>query len=256
MIGLTEIMARLRGEGGCPWDRQQTLESLKQYLIEESYEVIDAIDSGNPERHLDELCDLLLQVLFQSQIRREEGKFSFDDVVESLEKKLVRRHPHVFGEERAETAEQVLKRWEEIKGSEKGSKTRESVLDGVPKALPALVKAQRIQSRAARIGFDWADTEGVVAKLEEELVEVKETIAEKEPRRQKEELGDLLFSAVNLSRFLGISAELALQEAVERFSGRFRVAERLAAADGRKLSDCGLDEMERYWQVAKGEEGG
>ncbi|TFH14810.1 MAG: nucleoside triphosphate pyrophosphohydrolase [Lentisphaerales bacterium] len=251
MTGLTDIMAKLRGEGGCPWDRQQTLESLKQYLIEESYEVIDAIDSGDPERHRDELCDLLLQVLFQSQIRNEEGKFSFADVVEALEQKLVRRHPHVFGEETAETPEQVLKRWEEIKGSEKGSKTRDSVVDGVPRALPALVKAQRIQSRTARGGFDWPDTDGVVAKIEEELQEVRETIAQQDADRQKEELGDLLFSVVNLSRFLGISAELALQEAVDRFCSRFRTVEKLAEANGEKMSDCNLEKMEQYWQAAK-----
>ncbi|MEI6971055.1 MAG: nucleoside triphosphate pyrophosphohydrolase [bacterium] len=257
MKQVIDLMSRLRSRGGCPWDREQTLESLQQYLIEECYELIDAVDSGEVERHMDELGDVLLQVVFQAQIRKEQGKFTFDDVVKTLAAKLIRRHPHIFGSEKARTPAQVLKRWEAIKAQEKkdkGESTR-SAVDGVPNRLPALLKAQRVQARASRVGFDWKEVEGVVAKIEEELAEVKQAMSRRSEKELKHEIGDLLFAVVNLSRFKRISAELALESAVNRFVRRFKAVEARVHRKGRRVSECSLEELEKHWQAVKVQHG-
>ncbi len=253
MKKLLDLMAKLRSAKGCPWDREQTVESLQQYIIEECYEVIDAVDSGVASKHMDELGDLLLQVVFQAQIRKEQGLFGFDDVVKNLSAKLVRRHPHVFGSESAHTPAQVLKRWEEIKSVERKGKTNAnpSAVDGIPRRLPALLKAQRVQSRVARVGFDWKEVKGVVEKIEEELGEVKQAMASRNEKRIKSEIGDLIFAVVNLSRFQRISAEVALESAVNRFVGRFKALEARVRSEGRKVSDCTIEELEAHWQAVK-----
>lgn len=253
MKQVIDLMSRLRSRGGCPWDREQTLESLQQYLIEECYELIDAVDSGDVARHMDELGDVLLQVVFQAQIRKEQGKFDFGDVVKTLAAKLIRRHPHIFGSEKARTPAQVLKRWEAIKALEKKEKgeVSRSAVDGVPHRLPALLKAQRVQARASRVGFDWKEVSGVVEKIEEELAEVKKALSRGSQKELKHEIGDLLFAVVNLSRFQRISAEVAMESAVNRFIRRFQAVEERVRRGGRKVSDCSLDELEAHWQAVK-----
>lgn len=243
------IVDRLRDEGGCPWDRVQTLETLKDSFIEECYEVIDAIDSGNIKHHMEELGDLLLHVCLQARIRKEEGAFVFNDVVERISEKLVRRHPHVFGDTPAEDPITALKTWESMKAEEK--KERNSILDGVPRQLPALHRAQRLQGRAARVGFDWDKVENVVAKIEEELEETKTALAEGNSEKLKDEIGDLIFAVVNLSRFQNISAEDALAGTIGKFIYRFQYVEKKIKEAGRELRNCSLDEMEHYWQESK-----
>lgn len=253
MKQVIDLMTRLRSRGGCPWDREQTLESLQQYLIEECYELIDAVDSGDVAKHMEELGDVLLQVVFQAQIRKEQGKFGFEDVVKTLAAKLIRRHPHIFGTEKARTPAQVLKRWEAIKLREMAGKgeSRGSAVDGVPHRLPALLKAQRVQARASRVGFDWKKVDGVIEKIEEELAEVRKALASGNERELKHEIGDLLFAVVNLSRFRRISAEVALESAVNRFVNRFRGVEERVRHAGREVSDCSLEELETHWQAVK-----
>src|ERR1035437_9885937 len=206
MEELLEIMRRLRAPGGCPWDREQTLDTLKPFLIEECYEVLDAIESGDPARHEEELGDVLLQVVFQAQLRTEAGQFGFDAVARRLAGKLIRRHPHVFADNKVADSADVLRNWEKIKAVEKRGE-RESAVDGVPRHLPALMKAHQVQSRAARVGFDWSAMHGVVAKIDEELAEVKAALASGNSAHVAEEIGDLLFSVVNLSRFQNLQAE-------------------------------------------------
>jgi len=250
---LLEIMRRLRAPDGCPWDREQSLESLKKNLVEETYEVIDAIDSGDRSLLREELGDLLLQVVFQSQICAEEGAFDFQAVAQSIADKLVRRHPHVFGDVKVADSEEVLKNWEQIKRLEKGDTPRSAVA-GVPRHLPALHKAQQVQSRAARVGFDWRETKDVLAKIEEELVEIRMAMAQESAERVRDEIGDLLFAVVNLTRFLGHEAEDVLNLTVSRFSRRFQYVEDKVHGANRKLTDCPLEELEALWQEAKGEE--
>lgn len=250
---LLEIMRILRSDQGCPWDREQTLETLRQNLVEESYEVIDAIESGDRSKLREELGDLLLQIVFQAQICAEEGAFAFDDVAGAIEEKLIRRHPHVFGDTAVSGSEEVLKNWERIKSEEKGEGKR-SVVEGIPRHLPALHKAQQVQSRVARVGFDWKNAAEVVAKLDEELAEVRTAIVHEQPDRIREEIGDLLFTVVNLARFLGHNAEEALNGTVNRFMRRFREVEARAHADGRTVTDCSLEELDRYWDRVKNEE--
>jgi len=247
---LLEIMRILRSDQGCPWDREQTLETLRQNLVEESYEVIDAIEAGDRSTLREELGDLLLQIVFQSQICAEEGAFTFDDVAAAIEEKLIRRHPHVFGDTAVTGTEEVLKNWERIKSEEKGEGKR-SVVEGIPRHLPALHKAQQVQSRVARVGFDWKNAADVAGKLDEELAEVRAAIAHQQPDRIREEIGDLLFTVVNLARFLGHNAEEALNETVTRFMRRFREVEERAHADGRAVTDCSLEELDRYWDGVK-----
>lgn len=254
MKRVTGIMRRLRAPDGCPWDREQTLESLREHLLEECYEVLDAMESGDAKKHKEELGDLLLQVVFQSQIRNEMGHFGFNDVAETLAEKLVHRHPHVFGKTRLKTSAEVLKSWEKIKAREKSKDINRSALSGIPRTLPALLKAQRSQAKAARVGFDWKDVRGVMDKIEEELREVKDALKNGDKAHLEHEIGDLMFAVVNLSRFKKISAEIAMDRAVARFARRFQGVEQRVESEGRHMSDCTLDELEAHWQVVKEEE--
>jgi len=247
---LLRIVARLRGKKGCPWDREQTLQSLKPQLLEECYEVLEAIDSGDRAHHEEELGDLLLHVVLQAQIRREKGDFSFQDVAHRISEKLIRRHPHVFGNLKVKDARQVLKNWEMIKAGEKETPDP-SVLDGIPRRLPALLRAHRIQARVARVGFDWEKTEDVVRKVREEVGEMSRAIRARRPAEVREEIGDLLFALVNLSRFLDVNADEALQQANVKFMGRFREVERRIRRKGKSLRDCTLAEMDAEWERVK-----
>ncbi len=271
---LVQIMTRLRGEGGCPWDRTQTRDSLKPYLVEEAYEVLDTIDAKDDAKLKEELGDVLLQVLFHAEIGRELHTFTIDDVLETLAEKLIRRHPHVFGEATPDspvvkTAAEVVHRWEEIKRKEKTDRARngeeESALEGVPRALPSLLRAYQLQVRAARVGFDWPAGENgydqVVAKVHEELKEVDEargdalrSESDAARRRLEDEVGDLLFSLVNLARRLTVNPEEALRGAVNRFSDRFIYMERAARAEGRALGAMTATDMDRLWNAAKAAE--
>ena len=249
-----DIMRRLRDpQGGCPWDREQNLESLKPFLIEECYELIDAIDSGDVEKHKEELGDMLLQIIFQVQLRQEKGEFGFDDICTVLAEKLIRRHPHVFSDVTVTGSKDVLTKWEEIKNKEKKSGKR-SVVDGVPAHLPALMKAHQVQSRAARVGFDWSAIHDVMAKLEEELEETKQAIRDGDRDHIAEEIGDLLFSVVNLSRFQKLHAEELLAATVRKFSRRFQGVEALVHEKGKLMTDCSLAELDACWNEIKRQE--
>jgi len=248
---LVELMHRLRGEGGCPWDREQTRESLKPFLIEEAYEVLEALDEGDLEKYKEELGDLLLQAVFHAQIAREQREFTIEDVLRTLVEKLVRRHPHVFGEAKASSAHEVLHNWELMKRDERREKEgKASALEGVPKELPALLRAQRLQDKAARVGFDWKHIEEVWGKVEEEFGELREAVQER-PERVEAEFGDLLFALVNLSRFLEVNAEEALRKSIARFIARFRYIEEEMARRGKALEKASLDEMDALWEEAK-----
>lgn len=255
---LVAIMARLRSPGGCPWDRAQSREDLKPYLVEETYEVLDAIECGDPAKLREELGDLLLQVIFHSRIAEEEGSFSVEDVCRSINEKLVRRHPHVFGEVRADTPEEVLQNWEAIKKEEKrdnGAKDP-SALDGVPRVLPALLKAYRLGQKAARVGFDWEERRQVEDKVREEWDELREAVASGRKDRVREELGDFLFALANLSRFLEVDPEDALQLSNAKFQRRFRALEKEARLEGRDIHGMTLAEMDALWERIKGRERG
>ena len=251
---LVETVARLRGPGGCPWDREQTHASLKRYVIEETYEVIDAIDSGEPAKLEDELGDLLLQVLLHAQISSETNGFDIADVCARIREKLQRRHPHVFADAQVSGVEDVLHNWEQIKRAEPGNEDRESVLDGVPKSLPALMRAAKISKKAARTGFDWPEIGAIVEKLREETAELEEAVAKGDKNEVRAEIGDLLFTIVNLARFQGIDPEEALTEMLGRFVMRFNRIEAVAAQNGRNIADMTIDEMDAIWNVAKGDE--
>jgi len=248
---LQEIVARLRAPDGCPWDREQTHASLRSELLEETYEVLEALDSGDPHRLKEELGDLLLEVALHLQIALEEGEFRPPEVIGHVVDKLIRRHPHVFGELEVAGREEVLRNWEFIKRQERetGGQVGRSMLDGVAASLPALARAQALQDRASRVGFDWEDVAGVLGKVEEELAEFR---AAQTADEQKHEIGDLLFSLVNLARWLDVDAESALREANDRFTARFKKVEARAAEQGRALTEYSLDELDAFWQVAKG----
>lgn len=252
---LLGIMQRLRGPGGCPWDREQTLESLKSDLIEEAYEVIDAIESGNCSHLEEELGDLLLQVVFQSQICEEDGHFEFSDVATAIADKLERRHPHVFGEVQVADSGEVLQNWDAIKKAEKkeGGKLA-SIVSGIPKHLPALQKAHQVQKRAARAGFDWKHIDDVFDKLHEEIDELKEAISRNHEADIRDELGDLLFSAVNVSRYLGHNPEELLNHNIKKFISRFQKVEEKVHASGKEFKAFTLDELDSFWDEAKREE--
>lgn len=249
---LVDVMERLRSDDGCPWDREQTLSSLKPFLLEETYEVLEAIDSENVDDHKEELGDLLLQVLFQSKIREEEGSFDIAEVARGITDKLIRRHPHVFAGERLASSEEVVQNWEDIKRNEK--KDRDSILDGVPEALAALLRSQRLQEKAARAGFDWEHTEDVWPKVEEEMEELRQAEASGDAASVEQEVGDLLFSVVNLSRHLGVDAEDALRKSSRRFERRFREVERRLSKRGRSPSEASLQELDELWDEVKSEE--
>lgn len=250
---LLRLMRTLRSAKGCPWDREQTHRSLKQNLVEESYEVLDAIDRGDADHLAEELGDLLLQVVFHAQIASESGRFTFDDVARHIADKLVRRHPHVFGDVKVSGSADVLRNWDRIKRSEKEGAPR-SVIAGIPRHLPALHKAQQVQKRVARVGFDWDAAHQVVDKIEEELAEVRQAMRSGRPRHVREEIGDLLFAVVNLSRFLGHSAEEALDETIAKFTRRFQAVEQRLHRQGRKVTDCRLAELDALWDAVKTDE--
>jgi ATP diphosphatase len=251
---LHDIMTRLRNpETGCPWDRVQTLETLKPCVLEETYELLSAMDKPeDKENHIEELGDVLLQVMFQCVMAEEKGDFSFDDVANAISDKLVSRHPHVFGDTVAEDPATVLKNWEQIKQQEHKKELRHSALDGVPSALPALLKAQRTQEKASRVGFDWKDSSGPLAKIHEEIDELDEAIKEgHSPEHIKEELGDILFAVTNYARHIKSDAESALQGTTSKFSRRFRAVEAEAKAQGKSLKDMTLEEMDAIWDAVK-----
>ncbi|MGE5529273.1 MAG: nucleoside triphosphate pyrophosphohydrolase [Patescibacteria group bacterium] len=257
MQRLAAVMARLREEGGCPWDRAQDHKTLKPYLIEEAYEVLEAIDEDRPDKLREELGDLLLQVVFHARIEEEAGRFDLADVAEEIADKLIRRHPHVFAELRVDGVDGVLANWDKIKRHEYGGE-RPSALSGVPEALPALARAEKIQAKAAKVGFDWEDADGPMGKVEEEWREFREELAavksggaERTRARLAEELGDMLFALVNVARFLEIDAEDALRRTTRKFARRFARIEEAAAASGRRLEGMSLAEMDLLWDEAK-----
>jgi len=249
---LLSLMERLRGPGGCPWDREQTLQSLRPYVLEETYEVLEAIDAGDVREHREELGDLLLQIVFQAQLRREEGAFDFADVAEAISGKLVSRHPHVFGDAEVKDAEGVLRQWAALKREEKRKKGRgQSVLEGVPREMPALARADRLTEKASRIGFDWPEASGARAKLDEELGELDRAIAGGDRAEVEHELGDALFALANLARKLAIAPEEALRGAIARFVSRFEHIERELEKRGVPHGKATLAEMDAIWDEAK-----
>jgi tetrapyrrole methylase family protein/MazG family protein len=247
---LMTIMRRLRGPGGCPWDAEQTHESLTRYLLEETYEVIEAIDEKSPDLLKEELGDLLLQPVFHAVIAEEAGTFTMDDVIRSICDKLVRRHPHVFGDMVIHDSTAQIENWEQIKKAEKGDQ-RKSALSGVPPHLPALLKAQKISEKASRVGFDWEHADQVFAKVMEELHEFEEAWAKDDQAHMEDELGDLLFAIVNLGRFLSLNPEEALRKTINRFQQRFQYVEESLAAQGRHMNDTPLADMDSLWEEAK-----
>lgn len=251
---LVETVAKLRAPDGCPWDREQTHDSLKRYAIEETYEVVEAIESGDPSQLEDELGDLMLQVLLHAQISSESEGFDIADVCVRLREKLQRRHPHVFGTTQVSGVDDVLTNWEQIKRGEPGYEHRKSVLDGVPNSLPALMRAAKLSKKAAKTGFDWPDVSAIVEKLREETGELDEAVKTGDRDEIKSEIGDLLFTVVNIARFEGIDPEEALREMLERFNFRFRKIEEKAEQSGRNIGDMTLAEMDAVWNEAKGRE--
>ncbi len=251
---LVEIIARLRAPGGCPWDREQTHESLKRYLLEEAYEALEAIDASDPDKLCEELGDVLIQVVLHAQLAAEQQQFDIEQIARRTARKLIWRHPHVFGRVKVSGSGEVLANWERLKRREPSASSRTSVLDGIPRALPALQQAVKIQKKVARVGFDWSDARGPLAKVREELGELEEAQAQGEQEAIEAELGDLLFALANLARFLQADPEDALRRANERFATRFRAMERLSAERGLQLADLSLAQMDELWEQVKGEE--
>ncbi len=253
MNRLVLVMERLLAPGGCPWDREQTLDTLRPFLVEETYEVLDALARGDVAGHCEELGDLMMQIVFHAAIRRAEGAFDIDAVIAGISDKLVRRHPHVFGEAAGvDTADKVLAQWDQIKAAEKAGKgeKKKRVLDGIPKG-PALARAQKVGQRCGKVGFDWPGWEGSFAKIEEEVREVKDAIGDNDARQVHAELGDLLLACVNLARKLGVDAENALVDATERFERRFEIVEDRLAERGKTPQQSTLEEMDTLWDEAK-----
>lgn len=259
---LVAVQARLRAPKGCPWDREQTHQTLRTYLLEEAYEVLEALDTGNDAKFAEEMGDLLLQVVFHSQIASEEGRFTVADVIREIHDKMIRRHPHVFGETRAKDSKEVLRNWEQIKAQERrlskvksekgeGSKEASSLLDGVSRALPATLEGFQLTRKASRIGFDWDNADGVIDKMREETAELEIALNDKDQRKIEEEMGDFLFAAVNLARFVHVDPEIALKNANAKFSRRFRAMEARARESGREFKDLPREEMEALWDATK-----
>ena len=265
---LVELQIRLLAPNGCAWDREQTHESLRTYLIEEAYEVLDALESGDPDKFAEELGDLLLQIIFHSQLASQAGRFNVGDVIERVHTKMVRRHPHVFGSDKADSAADVLKNWEQLKAEERrqdraarglsnaedADEKSASLLSGIPRTLPAVMEAYQLTRRASRVGFDWPNVAGVLEKLREEVEELEAEIANKNKAKIESEAGDLLFSVVNVVRFLKLDPEIALKKANRKFTDRFRGMEKESATAGRKLADLNVTELDAFWISAKARE--
>lgn len=256
---LVELMDTLRGPGGCPWDQEQTPETLKAMLIEESYEVLEALDWSSPAALCDELGDLLLQIVFHSRIAKERGEFDIDDVCRSIHEKMVRRHPHVFGTARFESSGELLREWERIKAGEKGdqdqNEERKALLDALPDRLPAIYATYQMSAKAARVGFDWPNLEALGGKVLEEFQELAVAVRDRNEAEIKEEVGDFLFAAVNVARFLQVDPETSLSRANHKFSRRYASMEDYFGRQGKSLAEVTPEEMERQWQRQKREAG-
>lgn len=248
---LREIVERLRGENGCPWDQVQTHQSMRGDFLEEAYEVIDAIDKNDIPNLQEELGDVLLHIVFHSSIEAGQGAFTLDDVIDGIARKMVYRHPHVFGDLHVENADEVLANWEKLKKKEKQTRTQTDVLKNVPDALPALTRAEKIQKKAANVGFDFNDTQQAMQKVQEEMNELTEAIQQGEETHIEEEFGDILFALVNVARFLKINPEFSLTKASKKFINRFECVENSALSEGRQLSEMTLEEMDLLWEKAK-----
>jgi tetrapyrrole methylase family protein/MazG family protein len=246
---LIKIVEKLRSPEGCPWDREQTRETLKPFLIEELYEFLDTLDEDNPEGMKEELGDLLFQIVLQAQLSKEEGLFDINDVINNITQKMLKRHPHVFGEKDLKTSEEVLSWWKEHKKIE--GKERESLMDEVPKTLPALLRAYRIQTKASEIGFDWENVRDVFKKLDEEIKELKNALNRKDKKEIEDEIGDIFFVLTRISSFVGVNPEDALRKTVNKFIQRFKYMEKKASEQGKRLSDMSLEEMDILWNEAK-----
>lgn len=246
---LIKIMEALRGSNGCPWDKEQTRQSLKPFLLEEAYELLDALDEENPEKIKEELGDLLFHIIFHCQLSKEMGQFDVNDVIDNIAQKMISRHPHVFGDADLKTSKDVLMHWEEYKKRE--GKSRKSLLEGVPKTLPSLLRAHRLQDKASKVGFDWTSVEDVFKKLNEEIREFKRAIDKKDTGEIEDELGDIFFVLVRISHFVGVNPEDALRKTISKFIHRFRHIEMKAAEMGKRLSDMTLEEMDVLWEEAK-----
>ncbi|UCH80992.1 MAG: nucleoside triphosphate pyrophosphohydrolase [Nitrospiraceae bacterium] len=244
-----KIVEKLRGPDGCPWDREQTRETLKPYLVEEFYELIDALDSNDTEEMKEELGDLLFQIVLQSQLSKEEGTFNIDDIVAGISEKMISRHPHVFGDRKMLSSEERREWWNNSKKKE--GKNYESAMDGVPNALPALIRAQKLQMNATKVGFDWDNIDDVFKKLEEEITELKEALNRKDQSEIEHELGDIFFVLVRIANFVNVNPEDALRKTIRKFIQRFHYMESEAQKQGRVLSDLRLEEMEVLWNEAK-----
>jgi len=248
---LVELVAFLRSEKGCPWDREQTLDTVRSYLVEETYEVVEAIEERDFQKLKEELGDLLFELVFVAQLAKERGKFEISDVISGIVEKMIKRHPHVFGGRRAESPSEVVRNWNELKKKERNPA---SLLDGVPNGAPSLLRAYQLTERAARVGFDWRELDEILDKLFEELSELKRAREKGKAKEVEDEVGDLLFVVANIARFLGINPEIALARANRRFEGRFRYLEQKLKEKGIMLEEASLEEMEKLWQESKGKE--
>lgn len=250
---LKEIMAKLRSPEGCPWDREQTHESLKRHMLEETYEALEAIEAGDDEMIKEELGDVLLQIVFHGQIAKEDDRFDTSDIVDGICRKLIERHTHVFGEDIAEDPEAVLKNWDKIKNKSKGLKSHTEKINAIPKTYPALLRSLKIQEKAAKAGFDWDDADGAIEKTMEEIGEFMEACRKKDCKSIQSEMGDLLFSLVNVCRFMDIEPEITLQETSDRFTKRFSYIEEQVKRNGKVMEDMTLGELDEFWDRAKEE---
>lgn len=254
MDDLLEIMQLLRSPEGCPWDREQTHQSIRSNLLEETHEALEAINNNDTDGLLEELGDVLLQIVFHAQMEEENDSFNFGDVVDSICQKLVIRHPHVFGDVTVSDTGQVLKNWDAIKRATKGGKSQADLLQGLPRSLPALMRAGKVQSRARRVGFDWPDVSGAIEALDSEIAELKEAMADGDQSQIHQELGDVLFSVVNVSRFLKVDAEQALTDSSDKFIRRFTSVEQLAKEQNIDMSSTSLEQLDKLWDQAKSRE--
>jgi tetrapyrrole methylase family protein/MazG family protein len=248
---LLQIMRILRGDDGCPWDREQDHDTIRKNMIEETYEVVEAIDRKDSDMLCEELGDVLLQVVFHARMEEEAGGFNFDDVCDGICQKLILRHPHIFGDVVAKTSEQVLNNWDEIKKKTKKQSTQTSVMNSIPRELPALMRAQKVQAKAAKVGFDWDDVSGAFDKISEETAELKQAISDGSTDAITDELGDLIFSVVNVSRFIDVDSEDALTRATDKFISRFSVVEKLAEEKGIDMKTASLEKLDELWNEAK-----